>query len=83
MDQTNFLTGLTGVLQLGLVTEGQVVPVIIGTIKEIKVLTQGQIIEYSVALTTGADELQKASDNFTATVDLINEEKRKAGLPPL
>jgi len=86
MSPTNnlsILESIAGDVQLAALVGGQVVPIIIGTVTAVKVLLQGETIEYTVALSTGADRLDSAATNFQRAIDLINAERTVAGLPPL
>jgi len=80
---TDILTKITGDIVLASSIEGQIVPIVIGTVKEVKVLLEGETIEYTVALSTGADNLTQAANNFQKAIDLINAQRTIAGLPPL
>lgn len=79
----NVITAITGGIQLATVVEGQVVPVVVGIVKGIKAKMQGQVIEYTVVLTVGQQENDDAQNNYQASLDAINAERAKAGLPPL
>lgn len=79
---SDVLNKITGVVQIGALVEGNVVPIIIGTVKEVQSLIQGETIEYTVALSTGQDQLNTAAQNFTAALEAINAERAKA-VPPL
>jgi len=80
---TNWITALTGGLQLASVVEGQAIPVIIGIIQAIKAKMKGDVIEYTIVLQVGQSELDDAQVNYQASLDAINAERLKAGLPPL
>ena len=79
----SILERIAGDVQLAALIGNNVVPIIIGTVKEVKVLLQGETIEYTVALSTGADKLSNASDNFQRAIDLINAALEVDGKPPL
>lgn len=79
----DILNNLTGDVQIAALVEGTLVPIIIGTVKEVKVLLDGETIDYTLALSTGADNLDKATADFNETLTLINAERAKANLPPL
>ena len=79
----NTLANITGMIQLGLMVEGQVVPVIIGAVKDVKMLIEGETIEYTVAITTGKTNLDAAETNFKQALEAINTELVAAGKPPL
>ena len=79
----DILTKFAGQVQIAALIEGTVVPIIIGTVKSIKVALQGQAVEYTVAITTGEVNLQQAANNFSEALRKINIERAKAGLAPL
>ena len=79
----NVITGITGGIQLATVIEGNVVPVVVGIVKGIKAKMQGQVIEYTVVLTVGQQENDDAQNNYQASLDAINAERAKSGLPPI
>ena len=83
MATKDFIESLSGDIQLGLLVEGEVVPVVIGAIKGIKKLVQGETVTYTVAITTGNQNLDAAATNFTSALELINEERAKQGLSPV
>lgn len=83
MALTDVLQNISGEVQLFSLVEGTLVPIIIGTVKEIKTLVQGQTIEYTVAITTGIDKLTDAEAKFKTALQNINTERAKAGLTPL
>ncbi len=83
MNQTDFVNTIAGDIQIASMVEGNLVPLIIGTVKEVQVLRQGQTIEYTLAISTGQEQLTQAAQNFTDALTLINQERAKAGLPPL
>lgn len=80
---SNWVTALTGGLQLVSVVEGQAIPVVVGIISAIRAKMKGEVIEYTVVLTVGQQELDDAQINYQASLDAINAERAKAGLPPL
>ena len=77
------LGNITGTVQIAAMVGEELVPVIIGVVKEVKLLAQGETIEYTVALSTGTDNLTGAATNFQRAIDLINAQRHIAGLPPL
>lgn len=79
----DFLTGITGDVQLALVVGNTIVPVIKGAVKEVKALLGDQTIDYQVVITTGAAELDGVVSEATTTLQQINEERKAAGLDPL
>jgi uncharacterized protein YkwD len=80
------LSGLTEANQI-IVLATQVgsvlVPVIKGTVAEIKHLVQGETISYQVVIQTGDQNIADANQAAFDTIDLVNAERAKAGLPPL
>ena len=82
-DANDVLNKITGVVQIAALVEGNVVPIIIGAVKSVESFIQGETIEYTVALSTGKDQLTQATQNFTDALTLINTERANAGLPPL
>ena len=83
MDKNDLVTTITGDIQLAMLVEGAVVPVIIGAVKSIQKLVEGETITYTVVLTTGKANLDASAANFTSAIQLINTERAKVGLPPL
>lgn len=78
------LNNINGVVQLATIVEGAVLPIVVGTIKEVKAfLTESGTIEYSVVLETGHQNVQDTLAATTEGLTIINEERAKAGLPPL
>lgn len=78
------ISGITGAIQLGLVVEGQVVPIIVGAVKSIKAfLNESGEVEFTVALAKGEADIQDGVKAFQDSLALINAERAKAGLDPI
>lgn len=77
------LGNISGTVQLAVMVGEELVPVVEGIVKEVKVLVQGETIEYTVALSTGAADLTGAANNFQKAIDTINAQRQIAGLPLL
>jgi hypothetical protein len=62
---------------------GILIPIIKGVAGEIKQLTEGGSITYTVAIRTGNQNLKEADAAFNDVIKKVNEERAKASLPPL
>ena len=83
VEASGVLSKIVGIIQLAALVEGNVLPIVIGTVTEVKALLQGQTITYTVAIQTGLENLDSADASFQQSLEKINQERRDAGLPPL
>lgn len=80
----NTLNNITGDIQLGMNVGGLVIPIVIGTVKNIiaKLNESGQI-EFTVALDTGSQDIAAGLQSFKDALAAANAELVKDGKPPL
>jgi hypothetical protein len=62
---------------------GALIPIIKGVAGEIKSLTEGGSITYTVAIKTGNQNLSDADAAFNEVIKKVNAAREKANLPPL
>lgn len=62
---------------------GVLVPILKGVASEIKEVSEGGTITYTIALKTGNQNLRDADAAFTDVINKVNAERAKANLPPL
>lgn len=71
------------VMVLATEVAGVLVPVVKGVVTEIKEMSDGETITYTLAIKTGMENLDAADAAFADVINKVNAERAKAGLPPL